>query len=365
MDGPGLSLSKSEDSEGNVERDPGEVLLRPVATNLTSARAKLVLGLHWPPASLAPSCRQGGAEMAGFAHAGGEGGDAGDRARCRPRNRDHSDLMLPSLARARRGLASRTRKKGEPQEPGWRRPQLPAGRGISRGRFRGQSGGRPLSPRRSTGRENSTRDDVAGRRGEGGREPKLFARALPSRAYYPLPQLPAARCVFPTAALSNPVRLGSGRACARNQAADVTVEPFAGVRCPSAAGRGCDSMESAGAATAQTSKRSSRRSSSSALSALSTSSRTNAGAAERTTVGPVAYDPDSRSSVSVGSRPGKTPPGPTSTPRARHRRLPRDYGVWLCSSKGHDPTAAGVDCGRRQPRSLRRARRPTSPCRFR
>ena len=36
---------------------------------------------------------------------------------------------------------------------------------------------------------------------------------------------------FPAAALSNPVRLGLGRACARNQLADVTVEPFTGVRC--------------------------------------------------------------------------------------------------------------------------------------
>ena len=213
MDGPEFSLSKSEDSEGNVERDPGEVLLRPVATNLTSARAKLVLGLHWPPASLAPSCRQGGAEMAGFAHAGGEGGDAGDRARCRPRNRDHSDLMLPRWPGHGGAWRAAHARKASLKSPagGGRSSRL--GRGISRGRFRGQSGGRPLSPRRSTGRENSTRDDVAGRRGEGGREPKLFARALPSRAYYPLPQLPAARCVFPAAALSNPVRLGLGRVC--------------------------------------------------------------------------------------------------------------------------------------------------------
>ena len=146
MDGPEFSLSKSEDSEGNVERDPGEVLLRPVATNLTSARAKLVLGLHWPPASLAPSCRPGGAEVAGVAHAGGEGGDACDRARCRPRNRDHSDLMLPSLARARRGLASRTRKKSEPQEPGWRRPQLPAGERDQPRTLSGSVGGKAPQP---------------------------------------------------------------------------------------------------------------------------------------------------------------------------------------------------------------------------
>ena len=198
MDGPGCSLSKNEDSEGNVERDPGEVLLRPVATNLTSARAKLVLGLHWPPASLAPSCRQGGAEMAGFAHAGGEGGDACDRARCRPRNRDHPDLMLASLARARRGWRAAHARKASFKSPagGGRSSRL--GRGISRGRFRGQSGGRPPQPppqapgeiilRETTSPDGEAK--VAGNR-------SLSRAPSPSRAYYPLPQLPAARCGFP------------------------------------------------------------------------------------------------------------------------------------------------------------------------
>lgn len=93
-DGTGCSLSKTEDSEGNVERDPGEGVLRPVATTLTSARAKLVLGRDWPLASLASACRKGGTELASFAHAGGDGVDACDRARSCPGNRDRSDLML-------------------------------------------------------------------------------------------------------------------------------------------------------------------------------------------------------------------------------------------------------------------------------
>jgi hypothetical protein len=102
---------------------------------------------------------------------------------------------------------------------------------------------------------------------------------------------------------------------------------------------------------------------SSALSALSASSRTNVGAGERATGGAGACDPESRSSVSAGSRPGKLPPAPLLL--CAGRRPPRDYGVWRCSSRGQGLTAAGVDCGRRQPRSLRRARRPTSPCRSR
>jgi hypothetical protein len=73
-------------------------------------------------------------------------------------------------------------------------------------------------------------------------------------------------------------------------------------------------------------------------------------------VGPVAYDPESRSSVSVGSRPGKLPPAPL---------LRGINGVWPCSSRGHDPSTAGVDCGTWQSRSLRGARIPTSPCRSR
>jgi hypothetical protein len=80
-------------------------------------------------------------------------------------------------------------------------------------------------------------------------------------------------------------------------------------------------------------------------------------------VGPVAYDPDSRSSVSVAQGQANSP-GPTSTLRGTGG-LRGDYSVWPCSSRGHDSSAAGVDCGRRQPRSLRRARRPTSPCRSR
>jgi hypothetical protein len=94
------------------------------------------------------------------------------------------------------------------------------------------------------------------------------------------------------------------------------------------------------------------------------SSRTNAGAAEHATGGAGCLRPR-EPQLGVGwLKARQTPPGPTATPRGTGG-LRGDYGVWPCSSRGHDPTAAGVDCGRRQPRSLRRARRPTSPCRSR
>jgi hypothetical protein len=85
------------------------------------------------------------------------------------------------------------------------------------------------------------------------------------------------------------------------------------------------------------------------LSALSASSRTNAGAAERATGGAGAYDPE-RPQLGVGwLKARQLPPAPLLS--LRSTTPPRDYGVWPCSSRGHDPTAAGVDCGRRQPRS--------------
>jgi hypothetical protein len=95
---------------------------------------------------------------------------------------------------------------------------------------------------------------------------------------------------------------------------------------------------------------------------LSASSRTNAAAAERA------------NGWGRCLRPREAAPrcrlaqGQANSPRPHfssleHSGLRGIYGVWPCTSRGQDSIAAGVDCGRRQPRSLRRARPPTSPCR--
>jgi hypothetical protein len=101
----------SQGDRGAFGPDPGEVLLRPVARALTSARAKLVLGCDWPWAvaqgpqsrtgvGVAHARRQTRTDVVGIAHA--RRGDMDGRyfVGCRRRLRGRSTLGPTRLAGA-------------------------------------------------------------------------------------------------------------------------------------------------------------------------------------------------------------------------------------------------------------------------
>jgi hypothetical protein len=130
----------------------------------------------------------------------------------------------------------------DPSQPGLRRPHTAEGVPA---RLVARRGCGSLSLR-STGRDtDSTPDDFRRTARRGRQRNRGFPRrsAPKRRVRTPcrssLPRGP----YFPAAALSNAVRSGGlGRACARNQAADVTVDRSPGVRCAECGGHGSVSM---------------------------------------------------------------------------------------------------------------------------